>query len=230
MDCHWLSGGFWLLGVHRQGSRKLVNSDGDNGGEQGSRARRAFFACLRVFQFAKRGIWASCGPSPASHPHHLIPSFVSAAEAPAAAHRRHEDSKNCRGGPLRASRPLLAILGYLGLAPNACWCPKRRSPPPHWPPRAGHLRGLQAAAVGIVAGAGGWCVLAARKGRCRTRGAGGRRAINDSWLPAPCAFLQMPSSYTTCAARTRRICACTVSGQGVGTGVRCSVPGTPQRS
>jgi hypothetical protein len=49
--------------------------------------------------------------------------------APEAAHRRHEDSKNRGGGPLRASRPFLAICRWLGLVSTACRCPKPRSPP-----------------------------------------------------------------------------------------------------
>ena len=38
-------------------------------------------------------------------------------------------------------------------------------------------------------------------------------ATHDSWLLLLLLSLQMPSNYTTCAARTRRTCACMVSEQ-----------------
>ena len=112
-------------------SRELANSDTDDSGEHGRQASGSlsFFACGAVSNSRNAASGSSCRLSPCSHLSLFVSSFVSAAEAPAAAHRRHEDSKNCRGGPLRASCPFLAIRRCLGLVPTACGRPKPCSPP-----------------------------------------------------------------------------------------------------
>jgi hypothetical protein len=112
-------------------SGELAKSDTDDSGEHGRQASGSL-SFLHVARFPIREArhqarLADCHPAPTRQ--YLFPSFVSAAEAPAAAHRRHEDSKNCGGGPLRASRPFLAICGWLGLVPTACGRPKPCSPP-----------------------------------------------------------------------------------------------------